>query len=32
MTTTDFKYDTIEYTIGMASGRFFKCDKVEEFE
>ena len=32
MATTDFNYDTIEYTIGMASGRFFKCDKVEEFE
>jgi hypothetical protein len=32
MTTTDFYYDTIEYTIGMASGRFFTCYKVEEFE
>jgi hypothetical protein len=32
MTNTDFKYDTIEYTIGMASGRFLQCEKVEEFE
>jgi hypothetical protein len=32
MTTNDFNYDTIEYTIGMGSGRFFKCDKVEKFE
>ena len=30
--STDLKYDTIEYTIGMASGRFFACNKVEDFE
>jgi hypothetical protein len=32
MTTTDFNYDTIEYTIGMDSGRLFTCHNVEEFE
>jgi hypothetical protein len=31
-TTTDFKFDNIEYAIGMTSGRFFKCDKIEDFE
>jgi hypothetical protein len=30
--TTDSKYDNIENTVGMESGRFFKCDKIEDFE
>jgi hypothetical protein len=30
--STDFKYETIDYTIGMASGRFFTCNKVDDFE
>jgi hypothetical protein len=32
MTINDFKYDTIEYTIGMGSGRLFTCHNVEDFE
>ena len=32
ITSTDLKYDAIEYTIGMASGRFFTFLKMEDFE
>ena len=32
ISSTDFNYDTVEYTIGMASGRFFTCSKTEDFE